>query len=217
MRIAQDWDGTPGALPCWRYTHAARHRRLRAGRRPTVTHDAPGLVVVLTGTDPVPRHPDRRAGTGVTAPGMRWSCCKSAAPRPVAQHAQQGTRYLQSSESHAPLPNPPARCGWSWWVICEKRKAPQTLWQAATAARTEGIRIEHIGDALDPALAEQAHARMAQCAHYHWRGGQPHEATLGPLPRPMCWFTPAAWRVEPTPFWRRFAAVRRCWPPAHPR
>jgi glycosyltransferase involved in cell wall biosynthesis len=41
----------------------------------------------------------------------------------------------------------------------------------------EGIRIDHIGHALDPALGEQAQATAAACPHYRWLGGLPHAAT----------------------------------------
>ena len=49
------------------------------------------------------------------------------------------------------------------------------LWQAAQALSTdEGIYIDHIGKALDPALAKQAEHVASQCPHYRWLGEQPH-------------------------------------------
>jgi len=57
-------------------------------------------------------------------------------------------------------------------------KSPETLFAAARAlAAHDDIRLEHIGDALDPRLAAAAVATMAACANYRWLSGQPHAAT----------------------------------------
>ena len=59
-----------------------------------------------------------------------------------------------------------------------EEKSPQTVFEAARLlAPDEGILIDHIGDALDPALADRARATAAVCPHYRWLGGLPHEAT----------------------------------------
>jgi glycosyltransferase involved in cell wall biosynthesis len=63
-------------------------------------------------------------------------------------------------------------------------KAPQTLFEAARLiAPHEGIRIDHIGAALDPALGEAASATAAACPHYRWLGGLPHAEVLRRLRR----------------------------------
>jgi putative glycosyltransferase (TIGR04348 family) len=57
-------------------------------------------------------------------------------------------------------------------------KSPQTLFEAAHLLQAnEGIRIDHIGRALDPALEDAARLTMAQCPHYRWLDGLPHENT----------------------------------------
>ena len=55
-------------------------------------------------------------------------------------------------------------------------KDPRTYWRAAQrlAARTD-IRLDHIGDALDPALGEEALALAARQPRFRWLGGQPHD------------------------------------------
>jgi putative glycosyltransferase (TIGR04348 family) len=59
-----------------------------------------------------------------------------------------------------------------------EEKSPTTLYAAARLlGEAEGIRIDHIGDALDPALGKAARATMAACPHYRWLGPQAHEAT----------------------------------------
>ncbi len=57
-------------------------------------------------------------------------------------------------------------------------KWPQTLFEAARLLRPdEGIHIDHIGAALDPALGEVAQTTALACPHYRWLGGLPHAAT----------------------------------------
>jgi glycosyltransferase involved in cell wall biosynthesis len=59
-----------------------------------------------------------------------------------------------------------------------EEKSPTTLFAAARLlGPSEGIRIDHIGEALDPALGEAAQATLAACPHYRWLGPQAHEAT----------------------------------------
>jgi len=63
-----------------------------------------------------------------------------------------------------------------------EEKSPQTYFEAARllAGRSD-ILLDHIGDGLDPALAEQARALMQeqprQRSRYRWLGGLPHATT----------------------------------------
>ena len=58
-----------------------------------------------------------------------------------------------------------------------EEKSPQTVFEAVRLLHPdEGILIDHIGNALDPALADLARATALACPHYRWLGGQPHEA-----------------------------------------
>jgi glycosyltransferase involved in cell wall biosynthesis len=51
-------------------------------------------------------------------------------------------------------------------------KAPQMVWEAARLlAPDEGIQIDHLGHALDPALGDAARQTEVDCAHYRWLGG----------------------------------------------
>ncbi|MDQ3270746.1 MAG: glycosyltransferase, partial [Pseudomonadota bacterium] len=59
-----------------------------------------------------------------------------------------------------------------------EEKSPQTLFEAARLlADQPTLFIDHIGEALDPVLGEQARATAAACPNYRWLGGQTHEAT----------------------------------------
>jgi len=52
-------------------------------------------------------------------------------------------------------------------------KDPLTLMLAARHLRGTGIRIVHIGNALDAALGAQARQTMEECPDYRWLGGLP--------------------------------------------
>ncbi len=63
-------------------------------------------------------------------------------------------------------------------------KWPQTLFEAARLLRAdEGIRIDHIGAAIDPALGEAARATAQACPHYRWLGGLSHGAVRARMQR----------------------------------
>jgi putative glycosyltransferase (TIGR04348 family) len=63
-------------------------------------------------------------------------------------------------------------------------KWPQTLFEAARLLRPdEGIHIDHIGAAIDPALGEAARANAQACPHYRWLGGLPHGAARARMQR----------------------------------
>jgi putative glycosyltransferase (TIGR04348 family) len=63
-------------------------------------------------------------------------------------------------------------------------KCPQLLWQAAQIlSAEEGIYIDHIGKALDPALAEQAQQVANHYPNYRWLGEQPHAHTRRSIQR----------------------------------
>lgn len=61
-------------------------------------------------------------------------------------------------------------------------KDPLALMQAARLlGPAPGLRIEHIGAALDPALGVAAERTMADCPHYRWRGGLPWPEALAAI------------------------------------
>jgi len=65
-----------------------------------------------------------------------------------------------------------------------EEKAPQTVFEAARLIQPdEGIFLDHIGLALDPALGEAARQTQRDCPHYRWLGGQAHAATRGRIQR----------------------------------
>ena len=96
-------------------------------------------------------------------------------------------------------------------------KSPETLFEAAQLlASRDDIRIDHIGEALEPALGEQARTTALNCPGYHWLGALPHDQTREYIRRAHLLIMPAPWKVAPTWCWRRFAAERPCWRPGSP-
>ena len=59
-----------------------------------------------------------------------------------------------------------------------EEKSPRTYFGAARrlGARAD-IHLDHIGGALEAALADEARALAAQCPNYRWLGALPHETT----------------------------------------
>jgi len=53
-------------------------------------------------------------------------------------------------------------------------KDPLTFMRAAALVEASGVRMLHIGTALDPALADAARATEAATPRYHWLGALPH-------------------------------------------
>ena len=83
---------------------------------------------------------------------------------------------LQSCTARRTLPKPADRLRVVVVGHLREEKDPATLLAAAVLLRPEeGILIDHIGAALDPALAESATRTAAQCPHYRWLGPLPHE------------------------------------------
>ena len=79
-------------------------------------------------------------------------------------------------------------------------KDPRTYWRAAQrlAARHD-IRLDHIGDALDPALGAEAAALAARQPRYRWLGRAAARRRRAAASRPpTCWCTPAAWKAART-------------------
>lgn len=63
-------------------------------------------------------------------------------------------------------------------------KSPQTLFEAARLlCQRDDIRIDHIGQTDDGALAEQARATARDCPSYRWLGALPHAQTLQRIQR----------------------------------
>lgn len=94
---------------------------------------------------------------------------------PEAVRHKARTIY-QSASSRKTLAKPTTRLRAVAVGHLREEKSPDTLFEAARLLRDRpDIFLDHVGDALDPALARQAEATMAECPNYRWLGGRPHE------------------------------------------
>jgi putative glycosyltransferase (TIGR04348 family) len=82
---------------------------------------------------------------------------------------------LQSCAARAPLPRTRHHLRVLMVGHLRDEKDPRTYWRAAQrlAERTD-LRLDHIGDALDPALGAEAAALSARLPTFRWLGGRPH-------------------------------------------
>lgn len=144
------------------------------------THPDRPLVLVLTGTD-LYRDIDTDADAQRSlALADRLVVLNDCGPQRLAPALRAKTTViLQSARALQPATQRPQRHLRALMVgHLREEKSPATFFAAVRrlAARAD-LRFDHIGAALDPALADQARALQAACPHYRWLGALPHAAT----------------------------------------
>lgn len=180
VTIAQDWDGTPFDALLALHARRSATAIARWAQARGADHDAPGLAVVLTGTD---LYRDIQTDTQAQASlhlARVLVVLQEHGPEALPPSLRSKARVIfQSSASPTPLPKPPSPLRVVMVGHLRDEKMPQTLWEAARLLRGQGdITIDHIGGALDASLGDHAAVCMAQCPQYHWRGALHHEETL---------------------------------------
>jgi len=186
VRIVRDWPDPSARRAKARPDDVmlALHARRSAGSitawaaRPAGSQ---GLAVVLTGTDlyrDIQADENARRSLALAA---QLVVLQERGPDDLPAALRGKTRVIfQSSTALAPASKPPVGTQLRAVMVGHLReeKSPQTLFEAAHLLAGEpGLFIDHIGEALDAALGEQARATAAACPHYRWLGGQPHAAT----------------------------------------
>ena len=141
-------------------------------------HPGRGLAVVLTGTDLYRDIRHDAAAQRSLALAQRLVVLQELGPQALpAEHRAKTRVIFQSTTTRRSADKTVARLRAVMVGHLRDEKGPQTLWAAARLLRDRSdIRIDHIGEALDPALGEAARATMADCPAYRWLGGLPHEA-----------------------------------------
>ena len=141
-------------------------------------HPGRGLAVVLTGTDLYRDIQHDAAAQRSLALAQRLVVLQELGPQALPVEHRARTRVIfQSTTPRRTLDKTGVRLRAVMVGHLREEKGPQTLWAAARLLRDRpDIRIDHIGAALDPALAAAARATMAACPAYRWLGGLPHEA-----------------------------------------
>lgn len=142
-------------------------------------HGAHRLAVVLTGTD---LYRDIRTDASAQDSLRRAQLLvvlQAEGPAELPSELHPKIRVIfQSTATRKVLPKSPNRLRAVMVGHLRPEKSPETLFAAARLLANEAaIHIDHIGEALDPALAEAARSTMAAAPNYRWLGGLPHETT----------------------------------------
>lgn len=142
-------------------------------------HGGERLALVLTGTD-LYRDitSDAAAQRSLALAGQRAVLNELGVER-LPAHLREGTRtILQSATARRPLAKSPTRLRALMVGHLREEKSPETLFAAARLLQgRRDIFIDHVGDALDPALGQEAERTMVACPNYRWLGGRPREET----------------------------------------
>ena len=178
ITIAQTWNGEPFDAML------ALHARRSAGsiaawalsRNASV--NAPGLAVVLTGTDLYRDIQTDAQAKASLAFAQKMVVLQECGPDALPAALRNKTRVIfQSTSTRNVLQKPKQHLRALMVGHLREEKSPQTLFAAARLLTHADILIDHIGEPLDAALGEQARATAAICPQYRWLGGLPHEAT----------------------------------------
>lgn len=138
-------------------------------------------VVVLTGTDLYRDiHVDAQAQRSLELADRLVVLHERAIEDLPAQHRAKAIACFQSTTARAPLTKTTQHLRCVMVGHLRDEKDPRTYFAAAfLLANRHDILLDHIGDALDPALGEEARALQQSCRHYRWLGALSHETTRG--------------------------------------
>ena len=178
VRILQTW---PDAQAHGDDVMLALHARRSAGaiQAWAQAHGSQGLAVVLTGTDlyqdidsdPTAQRSLQLADRLVVLQELGVTAL------PEALRGKASVIY-QSTEPLAAVAKTSELLRTVMVGHLRAVKSPETLFEAAQLlASRDDIRIDHIGEALEPALGEQARTTALNCPGYHWLGALPHGQT----------------------------------------
>ncbi|MEK7347135.1 MAG: selenoneine biosynthesis selenosugar synthase SenB [Pseudomonadota bacterium] len=183
-RIVQKW---PDAQAAQDEVMLALHARRSADAVQAwhAQHGPRGLGLALTGTD-LYRDIGHSLQAQQSLAHARSLVVLQALGAKALPHAHQAkTRVIvQSTGTRQTLPKTPRHLRVVMVGHLREEKDPRTLMATAQLLpENSGIRIDHIGAALDPALGLAAQATQWQCPHYRWLGALPHAQTLQRIQR----------------------------------
>lgn len=137
------------------------------------------LVVVLTGTDLYRDIDDSADAQRSLQLADRLVVLQPlGVQRLPAALRGKAVAIVQSSPALAPWPKPQRHLRALMAGHLRAEKDPATYFAAARLLHDRrDIRLDHLGAALDPALAAGAQATMAACPRYRWLGMQTHAQT----------------------------------------
>lgn len=186
VRLAKDWpdatttdDGTDILLAL----HARRSAASVAAWAQAHPHQP--LVLALTGTDLYRDMATDASAQQSLALAHRFIVLQDQGPQALPAALRSQCRVVfQSCTARQTLAKTHHHLRAVVVGHLREEKAPQTVFEAARLIQPdEGIFLDHIGLALDPALGEAARQTQRDCPHYRWLGGQAHAATRGRIQR----------------------------------
>ena len=139
-------------------------------------HPGRGLAVVLTGTDLYQDIASDPLAQRSLQLAQRLVVLQELGAQALPPECRDKARVVfQSTPARAQLPKSSRLLRAVMVGHLRHVKSPQTLFEAARLLRgREDIRIDHIGDAGDEGLGEQARAVAQECPAYRWLGALPH-------------------------------------------
>lgn len=148
-------------------------------------HPTKPLVLALTGTDLYRDIATDASAQQSLALAHRLIVLQEQGPQELPEALRSKCRVVfQSSTARQTLPKTHCHLRAVMVGHLREEKSPQTLFEAARLIQpNEGIYLDHVGHALDPALGAAARQTQRDCPHYRWLGGQPHAATRGRIQR----------------------------------
>ena len=181
VRLAADWSGGDEALLI--ALHARRSAPAVAAWRQQ-RGNAP-VLLALTGTDLYRDIQSDAAAQQSLARADRLVVLNELGLRSLPAAMRDKARVcLQSCPSRQPVAKPTRHLRALMVGHLRDEKSPQTYFQAARLLAGRGdILLDHIGGALDPALAAEATALMQSHPNYRWLGALPHGATRARIAR----------------------------------
>ena len=179
VSIAQSWNGEPFDVMLALHARRSADSIAQWARAKGVSADAPGLGVVLTGTDLYRDIQTDASAQASLAYAQRLVVLQECGPDALPTALRHKARVIfQSTPSRDTVVKTVQHLRAVMVGHLRDEKSPQTLFAAARLLQHHpGIFIDHIGEALDAELGAQAQACATECPHYRWLGGVPHEAT----------------------------------------
>ena len=176
MDLLERWQGEPADILI------ALHARRSAESIERWSAKRPGArVVVLTGTDLYRDiHVNADAQRSLDLADRLVVLHERAVDDLPLRHRTKAVACFQSTTSRVPLVKTSQHLRAVMVGHLREEKDPRTYFEAARIlASRHDILLDHIGDALDPALGREACDLQQGSSHYRWLGALPHEPTRG--------------------------------------
>jgi putative glycosyltransferase (TIGR04348 family) len=179
VRIVRQWPDSD--MACSDHALLALHAR-RSADSIAHWHDARGthgLGVVLTGTDLYRDILENPAAQRSLNLAQCLVVLQDQGPKALPAAVRHKARIVfQSCSARKPVVKRTDHIRAVMVGHLRQEKTPQTLLDAAyLLGGHPDIRIDHIGQALDPALGRSAYETTLNVPNYRWLGGLTHEAT----------------------------------------